>query len=169
MAPQHPSVFRRARVGSWKRGAVNAATAALAVLLLVGAGPRAVPQEQDSESQPVDKVEVTKATGTVKKVDTDRRKLLVHLDDGRTKAYRVDKSVKNLDQFPPGARLQVSSTEEIIMMADKSNDGVAAVAKYDTVTVTPEGETPPIVKVDTTEITQGIASWTLQTRRITLK
>jgi len=36
---------------------------------IIGAGPRAVPQEQDNESQPVDQVEVTKATGTVKEVD----------------------------------------------------------------------------------------------------
>ena len=148
---------------------MNAATAALAVLLLFGAGPRAVPQEQDNESQPVDQVEVTKTTGTVKKVDTDRRKLVVHLDDGRTKTYRVDKSVKNLDQFHPGDRVQVSSTEEIIMMADKSNDGGAAVAKYGTVAVTPEGETPAIVKVDTTEITGRIVSLNPQKRRITFE
>jgi hypothetical protein len=46
-------------------------------------------------------VEVAKATGTVKKVDTDKRNLVVHLDDGRTKTYRVYKSVKNLNQFRP--------------------------------------------------------------------
>jgi hypothetical protein len=65
--------------------------------------------------------------------------------------------------------VQVSSTEEIIMMADKSNDGGAAVAKYGTVAVTPEGETPAIVKVDTTEITGRIVSLNPQKRRITFE
>jgi len=148
---------------------VSAATAALAVLLLFGAGPRTVPQEQDNESQPVDQVEVSKATGTVQKVDTQKRKLTVRLDDGKTRTYRVDKSVKNLDQFHPGDRVQVSSTEEIIMMADKSSDGSSAVAKYGTVAVTPEGEPPAIVKVDTTEITGKIVSVDPQKRRITFE
>ena len=84
---------------------MNAATAILSVLLIFGAGPRAVPQEQDNESQPVDQVEVNKNTGTVQKVDTQRRKLIVRLDSGKTKTFRVDKSVKNLDQFHPGDRV----------------------------------------------------------------
>jgi ribosomal protein L19 len=148
---------------------VNAAAAAFAVLLLFGAGPRTVPHEQENESQPVDQVEVSKLTGTVQKVDTQRRKLVVRLDDGRTKTFRVDKSVDNLDQFHPGDRVQVSSTEEIIMMADKSNDGGAAVAKYGSVAVTPEGEPPAIVKVDTTEVTGKIISVNPQKRRITFE
>jgi Cu/Ag efflux protein CusF len=148
---------------------VNAATAVLAALIFFGAGPGTVPQEQDNQSQPVDQVEVTKATGTVQKVDTQRRKLVVRLDDGRTKTYRIDKSVKNLDQFHTGDRVQVSSTEEIVMMADKSSDGSAAVARYGTVAVTPEGEAPAIVKVDTAEITGRIVAVDPQKRRITFE
>jgi hypothetical protein len=55
------------------------------------------------------------------------------------------------------------------MMADKANDGGAAVAKYGTVAITPEGETPAIVKVDTTEITGRIVSLNPQKRRITFE
>ena len=148
---------------------MNAATAALALLLLFGAGPPTVPQEQDNESQPVDQVEVQKETGTVQKVDTDKRKLTVRLDNGKTKTFRVGKSVKNLDQFHPGDRVQVSSTEEIVMMADKSEANNARIAKYGTVGVTPEGETPAIVKVDTTEITGRIISVDPHKRRITVE
>jgi hypothetical protein len=147
---------------------VNAATAILAVLLLFGAGPRTVRQEQDNQSQPIDQVEVNKNTGTVQKVDTQKRKLTVRLDNGKTRTFRVDKNVKNLDQFHPGDRVQVSSTEEIVMAANKSSD-TAAVAKYGVVGVTPEGENPAIVKVDTTEIAGRIISVDPQKRRITFE
>jgi hypothetical protein len=133
------------------------------VRLIVRRGARTVPQEQDNESQPVDHVEVSKFTGTVQKVDTQRRKLVVRLDDG------VDKSVNNLDQFHSGDRVQVSSTEEIVMMADKSSKGAAAVAKYGCVGVTPEGEPPAVVKVDTTEVTGKIIWVNPQRRPITFE
>jgi ribosomal protein L19 len=136
---------------------------------LFGAGPRPVSQEQDNQAQPVDQVEVNKSTGTVQKVDTQKRKLTVRLDNGKAKIFRIDKSVKNLDQFHPGDRVQVSSTEEIVMMADKSSDGAAAVAKYGVVGVTPEGEKPAIVTVDTTEVTGRIISVDPQKRRITFE
>jgi ribosomal protein L19 len=147
---------------------VNAATAILAFLLLFGSGPRTFQQEQDNQSQPVDQVEVNKNTGTVQKVDTQKRKLTVRLDNGKTRTFRVDKSVKNLDQFHPGDRVQVSSTEEIVMMADKSSD-TAGVAKYGVVGVTPEGENPAIVKVETTEVAGKIVSVDPQKRRITFE
>jgi hypothetical protein len=147
---------------------VNAATAILAVLLLLGAGPRTVQQEQDNESQPIDQVDVNKNTGTVQKVDTQKRKLTVRLDNGKTKTFRVDKNVKNLDQFHPGDRVQVSSTEEIVMTADKSND-TTGIAKYGMVGVTPEGENPAIFKVETTEVAGRIISVDPQKRRITFE
>jgi Cu/Ag efflux protein CusF len=148
---------------------VNAATAILAVLFLFGTAPPTVSQEQDNQAQPVDQVEVNKSTGTVQKVDTQRRKLTVRLDNGKTKTFRVDKSVNNLDQFHPGDRVQVSSTEEIVMMANKSSEGAAAVSKYGAVGVTPEGERPAIVKVDTTEVTGRIIAVDRQRRRITFE
>jgi hypothetical protein len=147
---------------------VNAATAILAILLLVGVGARTVQQEQDNQSQPVDQVEVNRNTGTVQKVDTQKRKLVVRLDNGKTKTYRVDKSVKNLDQFHPGDKVQISSTEEIVMAADQSSD-TAGVAKYGVVGVTPEGANPAIVKVDTTEVAGKIISVDPQKRRITFE
>lgn len=167
-APKISGSSGRVAAGSEKRGAVNAATTILAVLFLFGAGPRAVPQEQDNQSQPVDQVEVNKSTGTVQKVDTQKRKLTVRLDNGKTKTFRVDKSVKNLDQFHPGDPVQVSSTEEIVMMADKSSDA-ATVAKYGSVGVTPEGEKPAIVKIDTTELAGKIISVDSRKRRITIE
>lgn len=140
----------------------------LSVLLLLGAGPRPVQQEQDNQSQPVDQVDVKKDTGTVEKVDTQKRKLTVRLDSGKRKTFRVDKNVTNLDQFHPGDRVQVSSTEEIVMAAENSSD-TSKVAKYGIVSATPEGEKPAIVKVDTTEVAGKIISVDPQKRRITFE
>jgi urease accessory protein UreE len=147
---------------------VNAAIAVLSGLLLFGAGPRPAQQEQDNQGQPIDQVAVDKNTGTVEKVDTQKRRLTVRLDIGKKKAFRVDKGVKNLDQFHPGDRVQVSSTEEIVMAADRSADA-SGVAKYGVVGVTPEGENPAIVKVDTTQVAGKIVSVDPQKRRITFE
>jgi hypothetical protein len=54
------------------------------------------------------------------------------------------------------------------MMADKSSD-TAGVAKYGVVGVTPEGENPAIVKVETTEVAGKIVSVDPQKRRITFE
>jgi Cu/Ag efflux protein CusF len=113
-------------------------------------------------------VDVNKNTGTVEKVDTQKRKLTVRLDNGKRKTFRVDKNVTNLDQFHPGDRVQVSSTEEIVMAADRSTD-TAALAKYGVVSATPQGENPAIVRVDTTEIAGRIISVDPNKRRITFE
>jgi Cu/Ag efflux protein CusF len=74
----------------------------------------------------VDQVEVTKVTGTVQKVDTDKRKMTMKLDNGKRTTLKVDKRVKDLDQFKPGDRVQLSYTEEIIAMADRSDEGCSS-------------------------------------------
>ena len=106
---------------------MNASTAAFTLIFLFGLAPSRIPQEQATESQSVDQVAVMKSTGTVQNVDLDKRKLTIRLDDGKTKTLDVGRGVKNLNQFKAGDRVQVSSTEEIIMMAEKSDHSVAAV------------------------------------------
>lgn len=59
----------------------------------------------------------------------------------------MDKSVRDLDQFKPGDGVQVSYTQEIIAMAENSDEGTARVAKYGTVDVEPEGDKPALVIV----------------------
>jgi Cu/Ag efflux protein CusF len=126
-------------------------------------------QAQSSESQPVDQVEVTKVTGTVQKVDTDKRKMTMKLDNGKRTTLKVDKRVKDLDQFKPGDRVQLSYTEEIIAMADRSDEGAAALAKYGAIAVEPEGDNPALVKVDTTQIRGKIVSVDPKKRRLTFE
>jgi Cu/Ag efflux protein CusF len=157
---------------------MTAITAVLTLLLLFGPDPLIgaktrdrgqEQQEPNAEQQPVDQVQVEKETGTIRKVDVDKRKLTVRLDNGKTKTFRVDKSVKNLEDFRPGDHVQVSSTEEIVMMADQSAEGRAEAAKYGMVGVSPEGENPAIVKVDTTEVTGRLVSVDPKRRRLTFE
>jgi Cu/Ag efflux protein CusF len=128
--------------------------------------PNLAMQDESSESQPVDQVEVTKVTGTVQKVDPDKRTMTIKLDNGKKKTLKVDKSVRDLEQFKPGDRVQESYTEEIIAMAERSDEGTAKLAKYGAVDVEPEGDKPALVKVDTSEITGKIVSIDPKKRRL---
>ena len=142
-------------------------TAALSAVLALGLS--AAMHGQSSESQPVDQVQVTKVTGTIQKVDNNKRMMTMKLDNGKKTTLKVDKSVKDLDKFQPGDRVQLSYTEEIIAMADRSDEGAAALAKYGTIDVEPEGDKPALVKVDTTEISGKIVSIDPKKRRLTFE
>jgi Cu/Ag efflux protein CusF len=150
---------------------VNLPTAALSAILALGlsAAPNLTMQGQSSESQPVDQVEVTKVTGTVEKVDADKRMMTMKLDNGKRTTLKVDKSVKDLDQFKPGDRVQESFTEEIVAMAQRSDEGAAALARYGAVDVEPKGDNPALVRVDTTEISGKIVSIDPKKRRLTFE
>jgi Cu/Ag efflux protein CusF len=150
---------------------VNFATATLGAILTLGLSVAATPttQAQSNDSQPVDHVDVTKVTGTIQKVDVDKRSMTMKLDNGNRTTLKVDKRVKDLDQFKPGDRVQLSYTEEIVAMADRSDDGGAALAKYGAVNVEPEGDNPALVKVDTTEIKGKIVSIDSKKRRLTFE
>ena len=150
---------------------MNLSTAALGAVLALGfsAAPNRIMQENNAESQPVDQVEVTKVTGAIQKVDPDKRMMTIKLDTGKRKILKVDKSVKDLDQFKPGDRVQLSYTQEIIAMAERSDEGTARVAKYGTVDVEPEGDKPALVKVDTSEIIGKIVSINTKKRSLTFE
>ncbi len=149
---------------------MNLPTAALSAILTLGlsVAPNLM-WGQSSESQPVDQVEVTKVTGTVQKVDADKRMMTMKLDNGKRTTLKVDKTVKDLDQFKPGDRVQLSYTEELIAMAERSDEGTAALAKYGAVDVEPEGDNPALVKADTTEISGKIVSIDPKKRRLTFE
>jgi hypothetical protein len=150
---------------------VNLSTAVLIATLALGlsALPRHAMQDQNDQSQPVDEVDVTKVTGTIQKVDPDKREMTLKLDDGKKKTLKVDKSVKDLDQFKPGDHVQMSYTEEIIAMAERSDESTARLAKYGVVDVESEGDKPALVKVDTSEITGKIVSIDTKKRRLTFE
>jgi hypothetical protein len=131
-------------------------TAGLGAILALGLSFAATPtmHAQSNDSQPVDHVEVTKVTGTVQKVDTDKRMMTMKLDNARRTTLKVDKRVTDLDQFKVGDRVQLSHT---------------SLAKYGAVDVEPEGDNPALVKVDTTEIKGKIVSVDPKKRRLTFE
>ena len=126
-------------------------------------------KQQDDQSQPVDEVAVTKVTGTIEKLNPDKRLMTLKLDDGKKKTLKVDKSVKDLDKFRVGDRVQMSYTEEIVMMARPSDEGTAQVAKFGAVNIESEGDKPALVKVDTSVISGKIISIDAKKRRLTFE
>ncbi len=122
---------------------------------------------QSSADKGIDEVEVVKATATVESIDLDKRKVTLLLDDGKKKTYRVDKRVKNLDQVKPGDHLNMSYTEELVVMVGKSSDTHGA-ASMNTVNVAPKGSKPGAVMVDTVAESGTIAKIDGEKHKVTI-
>jgi len=118
--------------------------------------------------QGIDSVELIKATMTVEKVDLQHRKVTVILEDGKKKTYKVDKSVQNLDEVQVGDRLDVSYTEEVMLMAGKSGEtpGAAAIGE---VGVAPKGAKPAMVMADTSAVSVKILGVDAEKHRVTFE
>jgi hypothetical protein len=125
--------------------------------------------QQDNQSLPVDDVAVTKVTGTIEKLNLDKRLMTLKLDNGKKKTLKVDKSVKDLDQFRVGDRVQMSYTEEIVMMAQPSAEDTEQLGKFGAVDVRWENDKPALVKVDTSVISGKIVAIDSKKRRLTFE
>jgi Cu/Ag efflux protein CusF len=148
---------------------VRPAILILTAALLLAAGPsRAARAQTSATDQGVDAVEVIKSTATVEKIDLEKRKVTLLFDDGKKKTFKVDKSVQNLDQVKPGDHLQLSYTEEIIILVGKSNQtpGAASVAE---VGVAPKGAKPGIVMVETSALSAKILGVDAAKHRVTIE
>lgn len=108
-----------------------------------------------------------KVHATVTNIDLEKRKVKLLLDDGKEKTYKVDKSVQNLDQVKVGDQLNISLTEEIIIVVGKSSETPNATDSQ-TVGVVPKGAKPGIVMVDTATLSAKILAVDAQKRRVTL-
>ncbi len=87
---------------------------ALSAMLLIAFGSICATQAQSGATDDgIDTVEVVKATATVEKIDLEKRKVTLLLDDGKKKTYKVDGRVQNLAQVKVGDHLEMSFTEEI--------------------------------------------------------
>ena len=150
---------------------MNLLTVAISTVLALGlsAVTSYTVQAQDSDSKSVDQVKVMKVTGVVQKADPDKHVMTIKLDNGKKQTLKVGKSVKGLDQFKPTDRVQLSYTQEIIAMADSSDEGAGRMAKYGAINIEPEGDTPALVKVDTTQVSGKIVSIDPEKRRLTFE
>jgi Cu/Ag efflux protein CusF len=117
--------------------------------------------------QGIDDVEVIKTTATVEKIDLEKRKLTLRLEDGKKKTYKVDKSVQNLDQVAVGDHLNLAYTEELLVIVTKSNESPAS-ASLESVSVAPKGAKPGAVSVEATAISGKILAVDPQKHKVTL-
>jgi len=139
----------------------------VALLLATGNLKTAAAQTATTD-QGVDAVEVVKATATVEKIDLEKRKVRLLLENGKEKTFKVDKDVQNLDQIKVGDHLKMVYTEEIIILIGKSNETPGA-ASAGEVGVAPRGAKPGIVMVETSALSAKILAVDPQKHTVTLE
>jgi Cu/Ag efflux protein CusF len=141
---------------------------ALCAMLLMLVCPIYATQAQSGTTdEGVDAVEVVKVTATVEKIDLEKRKVTLLLDDGKKKTYKVDSRVQNLAQVKVGDHLAMSFTEEIAILVGKSNEAPGA-ASSEQVSVAPQGDKPGVVMVETTAVSAQIVAVDAENHRVTL-
>jgi len=138
------------------------------ILLFVLGGCGTAYAQSIAPDQGIDEVEVIKTTATVENLDLEKRKVTLLLEDGKRKTYKVDKSVKNLDQVKAGDLLNISYTEELVVMVGKSNEAPGA-ASMSTVSVAPKGSKPGAVMVDTVAESGTILKIDAEKRKVTIE
>lgn len=140
---------------------------ALTLLLLALAWPRMSRAQTPTVDQGVDAVEVLQATATVERLDLEKWKITLLLNDGKHKTFKVDPRVQNLDQVEVGDHLKISFTEEIVILIGKSDQAVGA-AEGTKVSLNPKGASPSVVRVDTSALSAKVLAVDSEKRRVTL-
>jgi hypothetical protein len=124
--------------------------------------------QQISPDHPIDDVEVVRITAVVDTVDLQKRKVTVTLEDGKKKTYKVDKSVQNLDKVQPGDRLNIATTEEMVVRVNKSGEAASA-EEMGEVGVAPVGSKPGMVMVDTSALSGTILAVDAQKHKVSFQ
>jgi len=130
--------------------------------------PLPAPDAQDASTEPgIDDVEVVTVTAVVDKIDLEKRKVTLTLDDGKARTYKVTKAAKNLDQVQPGDHVKITATEELAVTVNKSGESPAAAGVRE-VSVAPRGSKPDAVMVETTAMSGKILAIDSDKRKVTL-
>jgi hypothetical protein len=140
---------------------------AVASLCLLSPLPRSHAQAV-SPDKGIDDVEVVTVTAVVDKIDLEKRKVTLTLDDGKTKTYKVDKSAVNLDQVQVGDHVKMTCTEELMVTVNKAGESPAA-ASMGAVQVAPRGSKPEGILVETTAISGKILAIDSAKRKVTFE
>jgi Cu/Ag efflux protein CusF len=122
---------------------------------------------QSGADEGIDTVEVVKASATVEKIDLEKRKVTLLLEDGKKKTYKVDGRVQNLAQVKVGDHLEMAFTEEILIVVGKSNETPGATSA-EQVSVSPNGAKPGVLMVETSAVSATIVAVDAQNHRVTL-
>jgi Cu/Ag efflux protein CusF len=121
-----------------------------------------------SPDKGIDEVEVVAVSAVVDKIDQEKRKVTLTLDDGKTKTYKVDKDAVNLDQVRVGDHVKIACTEELVVTVNKAGETPAA-ASLASVSVAPRGAKPSGMVVDTTAISGKILAIDQEKRKVTFE
>jgi hypothetical protein len=139
----------------------------LSTALLLALGSAGVTRAQ-TPTEGIDVVDVVSATATVQKVDLEKRKVTLLLDDGKSKTVKVDKSVRNLDQVKAGDHLKLALTEEMIIVIGKTGENVGA-AGIGAVSVAPKGAKPGLVSVEAMAMSGKVLAVDATNHKVTLE
>jgi Cu/Ag efflux protein CusF len=147
---------------------MNLKSLALGTLLLLTFGTVCkTPAQTGAADEGIDAVEVLIVTATVEKIDLEKRKVTLLLDDGKKKTYKVDPRVQNLAQVKVGDHLKMAFTEEVLIVVGKSNEAPGA-ASAEQVSTSPSGAEPGIVMVESSAVSAQILAVDAENHRVTL-
>lgn len=140
-----------------------------AVIALSSVTPLAKTHAQAiSPDKGIDEVEVLAISGVVDKVDLEKRKVTLTLDDGKHKTFKVDKPAVNLDQVQVGDHVKIACTEELVVTVNKAGETPGAAA-LTTASVAPRGAKPSGIVVDTVAMSGKILAIDPDDRKITFE
>ena len=123
--------------------------------------------QADVADRGIDVVDVIKATATVQKIDLEKRKVTLLLEDGGHKTIKADKSIRNLDQVKVGDKLNLTYAEEIIVVVGSSKTAPSA-AGAGMAAIAHKGSKPGGVMVETNSLTAKVVSIDAEKHKVTL-
>jgi translation initiation factor IF-1 len=115
----------------------------------------------------IESVEVVTSTATVEKLDLQKLKATLRLEDGKSKTVKVDKSVQNFDQVKVGDKIKFGYAEGIIMTIAKG--GKPAAAGGGVVALAPQGAKPGTYAVETEAMTAKVVSTDAAKHKVVLE
>ena len=113
-------------------------------------------------------VDVVVITATVDAVDKDKRTVTLKGPQGRTVTLKAGPDAKNFDQIKVGDKVKGKFLDSIALFVRKSGAPPDA-AEIQAVSVSPRGQKPMAMAVDTVEITAKVEKIDYKTRLVTLK
>ncbi len=126
------------------------------------------PAPDKTSIQGIETVDVYKLSATVDKIDLEKRKATLVLDDGKKKTVKVDKRVPNLDQVKPGDHVKITYAEDIIIQVGHSTEAPGA-AGAGLVSIAPKGMKPGEFVVETTAVSAKVVSVDAAKHRVVLE
>lgn len=134
-----------------------------ALLLLVACSSQSSPEPQPQ----VEESRLVSTTATVEAIDYDSRMVTIQGPKGDTSTFRVDDSVKNLDQVKVGDRVMINYYESLALQVIKP--GTAESGRETVVDTAEPGEKPSRVAGRKTTIVATVESIDTAAPSITLK